>query len=163
MTYLLHNIGELSNRNYNSRGEILAANGVLTFDGVYRNVWENRDILQGRTVILFVMGDHVGKDNSFDRKMPLEKMASWDEIVDLCRMGCRLGWHTWSHRDLRKLNDEELTKEVTPPWPMDYFAYPYGRFDERVENAVRTAGFKNAYCAGKYGNGGQYQLRRRYL
>ena len=163
-TYLLHNIGNLKNANYNTREEVLKAEGLLTFDGVYKNVWENRDVLEGKDVILFVMGDYVGKDNSFDTKMPLEELCDWNQIMDLViNYGCHLGWHTWSHRDITKLSYDEIRNEVTPPFPMDYFSFPYGKFNQSVYAATANAGFEYAFGAGKWGDGSRYQLKRKYL
>lgn len=162
-TFLLHNIGHYNNSNYNTWREVKEAKGILTFDGVYRNVYDNKDLLKDKKVILFIMGDYVGKDNSFDKKMPLEYICDWNEIMELVYDGAELGWHTWSHRDLRKLSDQELIKEVLPPFPMKYFAYPYGRVDKRVESVVKSLGYEAAFCAGKYGDGSQFQLKRPYL
>ncbi len=163
--YLLHNIGEKLNSNYNTPEEIIAspADAVLTFDGIYQNVWEHRAILEGRQVELFVMGDYVGKDNAFDVGMPPERYCDWNQLMDLVvQLRAELGWHTWSHRDLTKLSDSELEREVTPPFPMRAFAYPYGIFDERVVEAVQGAGFESAYSVFQDG-AGVYSLRRQYL
>lgn len=160
---LLHNIGERINSNYNTRQEILACWDPLSFDGIYLNVYENRDILYKKDVTLFVMGNYVGKDNSFDAGQKLEHYCTWDEIKEMAEeMGMKIGFHSWSHPDLRLLNDDDLKKEVTPPFPMDYFAYPYGHVDDRVERAVREAGYKLAWTVnGGYGN--DFRIPRRYL
>lgn len=164
--YLLHNIAsEKPNSNYNTPEQIIATpdDAVLTFDGIYRNVYEHRAILEGRKVELFVMGDYVGRDNSFDTGMPLERYCDWNEIMELVTvLKAELGWHTWSHRDLTKLSDEELRREVTPPFPMRAFAYPYGIFDDRVVAAVAAAGFTCAYSVFQTAPG-PFGLPRSYL
>ncbi len=162
MIYLLHNIGEPINSNYNSPEQISASRGELTFDGIYKNVYEHRHILKDRDVTLFVMGNYVGKDNSFDKPMPLEKYCDWNEIMELVNIGCKLGWHTWSHPDLTTLSYEEVLKEVTPPFPMESFAYPYGKFNDTVIKAVKEAGFKKAYTVVS-GDETDYQIPRFYL
>lgn len=160
---LLHNIGPRVNGNYNTREEILACDEPLSFDGVYLSVWENADVLIGKNVTLFVMGDHVGKDNSFDVGMPFERYCDWNQIMDLVSgFGCKLGWHTRSHPDLTKVDDERLMFEVTPPFPMEHFAYPYGKLDARVMAAVERAGFKDAYSVHDGGTG-RFDILRRYL
>lgn len=165
---LLHNIGEtpVNNptiaSNYNTRQEILNCNEDLSFDGIYLNVYENRDVLKNKKVTLFVMGDYVGEDNSFDKGMPLEKYCTWKQINELVEQGCELGWHTWSHRDLTKLSKSEIIKEITPPFPMEVFAYPYGNYNEEIIELVKQAGYKKAYSSTQ-GNDNPYSLKREYL
>lgn len=160
---LLHNIGERLNSNYNTREEILACDDELSFDGIYHNVFRNNDVLRGKKVTLFVMGAYVGGDNSFDAGMPLEKYCSWDEVIALAdTLRAEIGWHTWTHRDLTTLSDEELAREVQPPFPMKAFAYPHGRFDDRVIAAVKSAGYERAYGVFN-GDGSPYQMTRSYL
>lgn len=161
--FVLHNVSDRKlNKNYNTPDEVKTASGLLTFDGVYDNVWCNKSILAGKDFILFVMGKYVGDTNAFDRKMPLETLCDWDLIAQLASMGGHIGWHTWSHPDLTKLSAEELKKEVTPPFPMKYFAYPHGRFNERVIEAVKEAGFEYAFSVNK-GDNSRFQKLRKYL
>lgn len=145
---LAHNIGNHRHSNYNTREQILNCHEPIGFDGIYLNVYENQDVLKEKSGIMFVMGDFMGKDNSFDlAHVPaLEKYCTWEQVYELCaRYDFKLGWHTWSHRDLTKLSRDEIMKEVTPPFHMDYFAYPYGTFNDLVIECVREAGFKLAY------------------
>ena len=46
-----------------------------------------------------------------------------------------------------KLSREEIIKEITPPdWiGLDYFAYPYGKYNQLVKDCVKELGFKEAY------------------
>lgn len=160
---LLHNIGSLHHESYNTPEEIQNCTDILTFDGIYSNVYEHKDLLRGKDVILFVMGDCVGKDNSFDDGAPqLETYCTWKEVEELVAMGCKLGWHTWSHPDLTTISEEQLIHEVTPPFPMDYFAYPYGKFNDNVIKAVKEAGFKEAFSVIE-GDNSQFQRLRPYL
>jgi hypothetical protein len=145
---LAHNIGNINHSNYNTREQILACNDPIGFDGIYRNVYENKDVLEGKTGIFFVMGDYMGKDNSFDLpNVPAkERYCTWDEIIELIsEYKFMIGWHTWSHPDLTTLSDEEIRKEITPPFPMQTFAYPYGRYNDRVIQLVKEAGYKYAF------------------
>lgn len=163
-TYIFHNIGTKKHGNYHTAEQVENCNGNLTFDGVYLNVYEYKHLLADRNVILYFIGDYVGKDNSFDqrKKKPIEMFCDMDQLKELEDMGCILGWHTWSHVDLTTLSDEDLEKEVTPPFQMDYFAYPYGKFDDRVIEAVKKAGFKYAHVLAN-GDNSSYQLNRERL
>ncbi len=161
---LLHSIGPVKHTsNYNTREEVEACTEPLSFDGVYKSVWENRDILKDKEVMLFIMGNYVGQNNAFDTGEPLQLFCDWRHITELATAyNCELGWHTWSHPDLTTLTDVRLAYEVTPPWPMDFFAYPYGRYDDRVVEAVKKAGFKFAWSVTQ-GNDDRYTLKREYL
>lgn len=159
---LLHNVGPKINSNYNTLEEILSSEGKLSFDGVYRNVFDSFEAFKERDITLFVMGNYIGKDNSFDVGMPLERLCTMNEIMLMASNGAKIGWHTWSHRDLTKLSDEELEKEVTPIFPMKYFAYPYGKFNDMVIEAVKKAGFEEAWSVTE-GDDSQFQRLRRYL
>lgn len=163
MTYLCHNIGEKINSNYNTLDEILACDGPISFDGVYSNVYENWDKIKHKDITLFVMGDYIGKDNSFDVGQPLERLCGIQEILAMKKDGAKLGWHSWSHRDLTTLNDEELKKELMCPQVFQKtFSYPYGKFDDRVIQAVKDAGFEDAWSVTE-GDNSRFQKLRHYL
>jgi peptidoglycan/xylan/chitin deacetylase (PgdA/CDA1 family) len=168
MVRILHNIGPRVNENYTPLEVAASCKDRLTFDGIYLNVWENRKELFGlevmkRRPILFVMGDFVGGNNAFDTTMPPERYCDWQQLLELvANYGCEIGWHTWSHRRLSWLNDEELKREVTPPFPMKHFAYPYGNFDARVLKAVEAAGYAEAWSV-DVGDDSRLQRRRNYL
>lgn len=167
---LLHNIGTEKHSNYNTREEILACNDILTFDGIYKNVLDNVDVLKWKDVILFVMGNYEGKDNSFDlHAVPkLEKYCTWEEIGRICGMvivtggHVEIGWHTWSHPDLTTLTKEEIMKEITPPFPMKSFAYPHGRYNDLVIECVKEAGYERAFSVFNT-DGTQWTIPRPYL
>lgn len=150
--------------NYNLPEEVESSTEPISFDGVYYNVYLNQSRLEGKDVTLFITGDYVGLDNSFDTGEPFEKFCDWNQIMDLVSIyRAKLGWHTWSHRDLTLLDDAELLYEVTPPFPMDFIAYPYGSFDERVIAAAKAAGFKKAYSVTQGDSTNEYALPRHYF
>jgi hypothetical protein len=61
------------------------------------------------------------------------------------KYGFAIGWHTWSHPNLTHISRHDMVKEITPPFPMDYFAYPYGEFNQVVLDVVKECGFKKAW------------------
>lgn len=164
---LLHNIGTFHHSNYNTREHVAACQEQLSFDGIYLNVWENRDLLLNRKekTILFVMGNYIGEDNKFDMHngLPFERYCNWYQLLTLERSyNCELAWHTYSHQDLTKLTDQEVLDEITPPFPMRFLAYPYGAVNERVASLAASVGYEAAYSVNQ-GNGSPFQLNRRYL
>ena len=146
---LAHNIGDIVHPNYHTRQQIIECPYPIGFDGVYKNVYDNQDVLEGKSGIFFVMGDYVGKDNSFEypKEVPaIEQYCTWEQIQEMCdKYDFKIGWHTWSHPDLTAITRHEMVKEIAPPFPMDYFAYPYGRYNQVVLECVQQAGFKQAW------------------
>jgi hypothetical protein len=145
---LLHNIGNIRHSNYHTREQVLNSNEPLGFDGIYLNVYENKDILKDKTGIFFVMGNFIGGDNSFDLQYvpKLEKYCTWEQINEMCdEYNFEIGWHTWSHPDLTLLKKDEIIKEITPPFPMKYFAYPYGKFNDLTIECVKEMGYEKAW------------------
>ena len=80
--------------------------------------------------------------------------AAWDVIRKAAAAGLELGAHSATHRALPALTDRELRRDVggsrdilsdragvTP----EFFAYPYGLWDDRVRQAVRSAGYRAAF------------------
>lgn len=79
--------------------------------------------------------------------------ADWNTIRAWLGKGIDIGVHSATHRCLPTLSDAELDHEIddsrvtvhhaTGVWPQ-FFAYPYGRCDARVEGRVRMAGYRAA-------------------
>ena len=168
---LLHNIGNITHSNYHTREQVLNSNEPLGFDGIYLNVYENRDILKDKTGIFFVMGNFIGGDNSFDLQYvpKLEKYCTWEQINEMCdEYDFEIGWHTWSHPDLTLLKKDEIIKEITPPFPMKYFAYPYGKFNDLTIECVKEMGYEKAWSVTQGSRNPQdkdhnYKIYRPYL
>ncbi len=81
------------------------------------------------------------------------RLLGSQEARALYDLGMELGSHSMSHPDLRKLADDALAGELSASkaaieWitgrSCRTFAYPFGLFDERVEQAVADAGYELA-------------------
>jgi peptidoglycan/xylan/chitin deacetylase (PgdA/CDA1 family) len=77
--------------------------------------------------------------------------ASWSQLKELVAGGWEIGSHTRTHPDLTNATDEELHAELAGSRkdceaelgaPCTSIAYPYGRFDQRVEQSSRRAGYQ---------------------
>ncbi|HWK27597.1 MAG TPA: polysaccharide deacetylase family protein [Solirubrobacter sp.] len=75
------------------------------------------------------------------------------QIKSMLAAGWELDSHTVTHPDLTTLDDASLKRELVDSRrelherfdvPVDFFAYPAGRFDARVEAATRAAGYAAA-------------------
>ncbi len=118
---------------------------VLTFDDGYRDFYQNAfPILRahGFHATIFVITGFVGQ----------ERYLTWEMITELDRSGLvEIGAHTVHHPDLTTLPHPETEiracteiLERAVAHAVTAFAYPAGKFDARVETAVREAGFLQA-------------------
>ena len=71
----------------------------------------------------------------------------------LVAAGWELDSHTFTHRDLTNLDSRRLTREIAGSRAklqklfharVNFFCYPYGRYDQKVIAAVRAAGYLGA-------------------
>jgi peptidoglycan/xylan/chitin deacetylase (PgdA/CDA1 family) len=75
------------------------------------------------------------------------------QLHSLIKAGWELDSHTLSHPDLTTLDDETLARELSHSRrelqrrfgvPANFFAYPAGRYDARVQAAAEAAGYTAA-------------------
>ena len=111
---------------------------VITFDGVYENVYEYAFPLLrkwGYPFELFVTGNYIGGDNAFDAIEPLTRFCTLEQLREMADAGGRLQWHTATHRKLAGLPESQLAQEIEVPRHLrdafaaphfDWFAYPHG-------------------------------------
>lgn len=84
---------------------------------------------------------------------PAFRPADWNLIRAGSGRGIDLGAHSATHRSLPTLDSDELEDEVVTSRAVihqatgirpEFFAYPYGRWDARVRDRVRAAGYRAA-------------------
>jgi peptidoglycan/xylan/chitin deacetylase (PgdA/CDA1 family) len=118
---------------------------LISFDDGYRDVLRYAAPLLARLQLpataFVITGRISGADTSFLR---------WGELRRLERLGVEIGSHTVSHPDLTALGPAALTAELVRSrraleahlhHPVQWLAYPAGRFDGRVVAAARRAGY----------------------
>ena len=140
---------------------------AVTLRQVYDS-WHSAGTLPARPV---VVSFDDGNPCDFTIVAPLLKTLQWPGVLNLIAgpgPGTRMdtgevrtmvaeGWevdsHTVSHVDLRTLDAQRLSYELTVSRqklralfgvPVDFFCYPSGRYDARVVAAVRAAGYLGA-------------------
>jgi peptidoglycan/xylan/chitin deacetylase (PgdA/CDA1 family) len=127
-------------------GRPLPARPVLiTFDDGYRDVLGKAEPILRRlhmhATAYVITGRVSGPDPSF---------LTWPELAQLRRAGFDIGSHTVTHRDLPTMTPSELQAELVDSRRtlerrlharVQWFAYPYGRYDAQVVAAARSAGY----------------------
>jgi peptidoglycan/xylan/chitin deacetylase (PgdA/CDA1 family) len=128
------------------RGRPLGPRPILvTFDDGYRDVFYRASpVLQRlgfRATAYVISGRISAGDPSF---------LTWPLLHALEERGIEIASHTVHHRDLTRLPAREALAELTQSrrslerelgHPVQWLAYPFGRFDARVEALARRAGY----------------------
>lgn len=134
---------------------------ALTFDDGYESIYtEAFPEMSSRqlTGTAFVIVGATGGFNTWDVRLSLRpfKHLSWQQIGELARHGLEIGSHTLSHRDLTRLSDDELEKELVASrreiqdhigTEVTAIAYPFGKADRRVIDAAQAAGYKCGFTS----------------
>jgi len=129
---------------------------ILSFDDGYRdNFLYAFPILQKYdfTAIVFLVSGCLGSTSEWDKGGP-EPLLSWKEIEEMQQGGVEFGSHSHTHRLLPSLPREEIRQEISRSKgiiedrlsrPVDFFSYPWGKFNLELENIVRNCGYKAAF------------------
>jgi peptidoglycan/xylan/chitin deacetylase (PgdA/CDA1 family) len=127
------------------RAKLPAKPVMITFDDGYRDVLVNAaPVLRrlGMEATAYVITSRISNgDVSF---------LTWAQLKRLERDGVAIGSHTVHHAELPGLSDPAALQELIQSrraleahlrHPVQWFAYPAGRFDARSEALVRQAGY----------------------
>jgi glycosyltransferase involved in cell wall biosynthesis/peptidoglycan/xylan/chitin deacetylase (PgdA/CDA1 family) len=131
---------------------------VITIDDGYR---DNLEIAQpilsrhGFSATVFLVSGRLAGENDWDEESELSgrSLLTPEQVGELRAAGTEVGAHTRSHPALPEIADEALVAELRGSRsdleallgePVRTFAYPYGRFDERVVAATEEAGLTAA-------------------
>jgi peptidoglycan/xylan/chitin deacetylase (PgdA/CDA1 family) len=139
-----------------ARGSVL-----LTFDDGFMGVYEHafpvlRDL--GWPFTVFLVSGLLGKTDAWTASSnpsgQTQPLLGRREIAEMQRAGVSFHSHTRTHRDLTTLDSTDLETELAGSKrdleallgdPVDYIAYPFGKFDDRVADAARAAGYRAAF------------------
>ena len=131
----------------------------ITFDDGYLNNLEHAlPILMrfGFSATCYVVTQFAGKFNAWDAKkgVNLTALMNHSHMERWISAGQDIGAHTRTHADLRASSDQQVVDEIEGSrhdllklFGKDYtknFCYPYGRYDLRALEAVKTAGYLTA-------------------
>jgi peptidoglycan/xylan/chitin deacetylase (PgdA/CDA1 family) len=144
-------------------GEIDLPHGsfLMTFDDGFYGIYEHampvlRELDWPATVFLVssLLGQRdiwCEKENPSGQTYPLLGHA---QIHEMRRQGFSFHSHSRTHADLTKISDEIMRNEIAGARAeledalgstVPYLAYPYGRYNERVVEIARQAGYRAAF------------------
>ncbi len=131
---------------------------AITFDDGFADTFELAfPVLQefGLKATVFLVSGKMGKTTDWEQGGPTPLM-SWAQAGEMARTGHGLQAHTHSHADLTRCDDarvlEELTRcreqiEQALSQPVRHLAYPFGRYDARVQALAAKASYASACAA----------------
>lgn len=136
----------------------------VTFDDGFTCVLEHAaPILQRHhfPATMFALSDRLGSSNDWmiGRGFPERTILSADGLRALEDAGFTIGSHTRTHARLSNIPTEAATDEISTSKsrledalgkPIEYFAYPYGKFSDPVRDLVAAAGYRAA-CSTRSG------------
>jgi peptidoglycan/xylan/chitin deacetylase (PgdA/CDA1 family) len=141
-----------------SAGELKTAKRpvVITFDDGYGDIYEHAFcLLQAWRLpaVVFLVADR--KTDSWrewgDRGTL--QLLSWSQIKVMSDAGIVCGSHSLTHTRLTHCNEWQLRAEVLDSKEMiedqigrsvKHFCYPYGDYDQRIQDTVQKAGYETA-------------------
>jgi peptidoglycan/xylan/chitin deacetylase (PgdA/CDA1 family) len=122
----------------------------ITFDDGHRTQFENAlAVLDAHQVraIFFVTAGWTGREADY---------MDWGQLRRLADAGHDIQSHGWEHRFFTTCTAAELDEELRRPReiledhlgrPVDALSFPGGRWDERVLDACREAGYRRLYLS----------------
>jgi peptidoglycan/xylan/chitin deacetylase (PgdA/CDA1 family) len=122
---------------------------VFTFDDGFKDVFEN-------AIPILEKYNYNGTFAVATQLLGRPTYAVWDDVITAQKSGMEIVSHTENHLDLTaaKYSDEDLKREIFGSKqileeklgiPVDFFVYPYGRRNAKVEQMVHDAGYKMAF------------------
>jgi peptidoglycan/xylan/chitin deacetylase (PgdA/CDA1 family) len=128
---------------------------VLTFDDSYESVHRNAFpalAAAGYRATVFVITNYIGRANTWDVNLGWIRFPhlDWGRLRELRDAGWEIGSHTARHPDLTRvpasrmdaeLADSRRTLEDGLNAPVRFLSFPFGRYNDRVLDAMRRAGY----------------------
>lgn len=121
---------------------------LICFDDGYRGIWDRRDFFlkEGIFPIVSIAIELVGQP----------EFLTWEEILELRKMGFKFISHTWSHRSLTEVSEAELSRELAESRQrlseklgedVDWICFPRGLFSGKVVEQSLAAGYSTGLAS----------------
>lgn len=135
---------------------------AITFDDGFRSVVENALPVLGEKKVpstFFIPSGHLGGkapwiDDPCHENYD-ETVIDAETVRALSHQLVTVGSHALTHRNLTEMPFDEMSRELVESKrtlselagvAVNYHAFPYGEFDERVVSASRSAGYRNVFA-----------------
>jgi len=127
---------------------------MITFDDGYQNILSVKNYLidKGIKPVSFVLSHPENADRAqMLNNLPL---LTIEQVKELKQAGWDIGCHSQTHTDFWKVTSENVDREVLGSkikleqelgFPVEYFAYPKGRYSVQIKEAIEKAGYKMAF------------------
>ncbi len=134
---------------------------MITFDDGYASVYEHAFSVLSRfgfKAVVFMPASYIGKTNDWDVQFGKKKYRhlSKEQLVSLSAAGHEIAAHGMKHRPFTLFNSKALKAELEESRdilehitgnPVRSLCYPFGRFNARVIEAVKAAGYQYAMAS----------------
>ncbi len=134
---------------------------MITFDDGYASVYEHAFPILSHfrfRAVIFMPALYIGKTNDWDIQLGSKKFLhlSGEQIAALSAAEHEIAAHGLNHVPFTSLNSESLNKELKQSRillekitgiPVTALCYPFGRFNARVIQAVKQAGYQYAMAS----------------
>lgn len=128
---------------------------IITFDDAYTSVYEFAFPILKKyhfKATIFVITNYVGDRNKWDYNIFRFELlhCTWEQLRHLVSEGWEIGSHTATHRNLKALSNGEVWSEIKTSKELienkiresvNIISYPFGKFDNRIIELVKKAGY----------------------
>jgi peptidoglycan/xylan/chitin deacetylase (PgdA/CDA1 family) len=143
---------------------------AITFDDGYVDNHTHvlpRLAARGMTATFFLTAGFLERDEEVMARLaetwstPVEQLAplAWEQVEEMRSAGMSIGSHTWSHRNLARLDDTEANHELTRSKdvletrlssPVSAVAYPWGKLRRHVTERTFAIAGRAGYRLGAF-------------